>query len=67
MALEGKAAALEALEQSPPPAPTDPALSWRQAVTLRENLAALRERATDSWRTDEYRALLRVESWWTGI
>jgi hypothetical protein len=39
------AAALEALEQSPPPAPSDPALSWRQAVTLRENLAALRERA----------------------
>jgi hypothetical protein len=39
------AAALEALEQSPKPAPTDPALSWQQAVRLRETLAALRERA----------------------
>ena len=39
------AAALEALEQSPPLAPNDPAFAWRQTVTLRESLAALRERA----------------------
>jgi hypothetical protein len=39
------AATLEALEQSPTPAPTDPALSWQQAARARENMAALRERA----------------------
>ena len=40
--------------------------SGMQGLKLRL-VAAVRERAEDGWRTEEYRQRLRVDTWWTGI